>query len=148
MKLRNLRTYLNFLSHNKVYTFVSIFGFSVSLMFVILLGLYAKQEFTMDDFHEKGDRIYLMTHDYEPNFGNTVAPFVKETTPEVEAYCRVMNERVAFRIGESELIQSEALFADSTFFEMFSFKLLEGNPSQVFEAQRSVVVSENFVNKF
>lgn len=45
----NLKTYLKFLSHNKLYTFVSIVGFSISLMFVIILGLYVKQELSVDD---------------------------------------------------------------------------------------------------
>lgn len=45
----NLKTYLKFLSRNKLYTFVSIVGFSISLMFVIILGLYVKQELSVDD---------------------------------------------------------------------------------------------------
>lgn len=144
---QNLRTYFKFLSKNKLYTFVSVFGFSVSLMFVILLGVYTKQELSVDKFHEKKDRIYLMTHDYEAFFGNTVAPFVQEKCPEVEAFCRVQSRDVVVGDKDSEKISSEVLFADSTFFTMFSFNLIEGNPSQVLEAKQSVVVTQAFANK-
>ena len=144
---RNLRTYFKFLSKNQFYTFISIFGFSVSLMFVILLSLYTKQELSVDNFHEKKDRIYLMSHDHGANFGNTVAPFVKDKCPEVEAYCRVHMQNVQAKGKGEEKFRAECLFADSTFFKMFSFRLIEGNSSQVLEAQRSVVVTQNFAHK-
>ena len=135
------------MSKNKFYTFVSIFGFSVSLMFVILLSLYTKQELSVDNFHEKKDRIYLMTHEHGPNFGNTVAPFVEDNCPEVEAYCRVYVEHVLVTGKKEESFRAECLFADSTFFNMFSFKLTEGNPSQVLASQKSVIVTQRFANK-
>ena len=55
-----MRTYFKFLSRNKLYTFVTVFGFSVSLMFVILLGFYVQGELSVDNFHSKGDRIYML----------------------------------------------------------------------------------------
>jgi putative ABC transport system permease protein len=61
----NLKTYLKFLSRNKLYTFVSIVGFSISLMFVIILGLYVKQELSIDDFQENKDRIFLIANGTE-----------------------------------------------------------------------------------
>lgn len=39
MILSNLKVYAKFLSRNKLYTFVSVLGFSISLMFVIILGI-------------------------------------------------------------------------------------------------------------
>ena len=89
MRLSDLRVYGKFLSRNKLYTFVSVFGFSISLMFVITLGLYVKDQLSFDSFHEKKDRIFLMTHDRIPTFGNTVASYVMENFPEVESFVRM-----------------------------------------------------------
>ena len=147
MILKNLKTYFKFLSKNKFYTFVSIFGFSVSLMFVILLSLYTRQELSVDNFHKKKDRIFLMSHNYEANFGNTVAPFVKDKCPEVEAFCRMHSRSVFVGDKGTEKLISEAIFADSTFFNIFSFRLIEGNPSQVLVTQRSVVVTQDYAHK-
>lgn len=147
MITRNLRTYFKFLSKNKLYSFVSIFGFSLSLMFVILLSLYAKQEMSVDNFHEKKDRIYLMSHEYSASFGNPVAQFVKDHCPEVESYVRVLSRPVAVGGKESDKSRSKALFADSTFFNIFSFKLIEGNPSQVLASPQSIVVTPTFAKK-
>ncbi|MBK5720943.1 ABC transporter permease [Dysgonomonas sp. Marseille-P4677] len=147
MITRNLRTYFKFLSKNKLYSFVSIFGFSISLMFVILLSLYARQEMSVDNFHEKKDRIYLMTHEYTASFGNPVAQFVKDKCPEVEAYVRILSRSVAVGKKGSDKFRSTALFADSTFFNIFSFRLIEGNSSQVLASQQSIVVTPSFAKK-
>ena len=47
----NLKSYFTFLSRNKAYTAVNVFGLAVSLMFVIIIGLYAWQEFSVDRQH-------------------------------------------------------------------------------------------------
>jgi ABC-type transport system, involved in lipoprotein release, permease component len=143
----NLKTYLKFLSRNRLYTFVSVFGFSVSLMFVIILGVYVKQELSVDDFQENKDRIFLITHDNHTSFGNPVAQYVKDNTPEVESFVRVHSRSVALGQKGNDKVEARALFADSTFFRIFSFPLIEGNPAQVLEARKSVVVTRSFAAK-
>ncbi|HBG41429.1 MAG TPA: hypothetical protein DDW85_08440 [Porphyromonadaceae bacterium] len=145
--MSHLKTYLNFLSRNKLYTFVSVVGFSVSLMFVIILGLYVKQELSTDDFQENKDRIFLLTHDNEVGFGNPVAPFVQDNCPEVETFVRILSQDVAIGQKGGEKTKARALFADSTFFRTFSYRLIEGNPSQVLEGRKNVVVSRSFAAK-
>lgn len=140
----NLKTYLKFLSRNKLYTFVSIVGFSISLMFVVILGIYVKQELSVDDFQENKDRIFLLTHDNYPYFGNTVAIDIKERTPEVESFVRVLTTNVSIGQKGDGKMRVSAMFADSTFFTVFSYKLIEGNPAQVLEARKSVVVTRDF----
>lgn len=147
MRLSDLQVYVKFLSRNKLYTFVSLFGFSISLMFIIILGVYVKQQLSVDDFQEKKDRIFLMTHDYESGFGNPVADFVKNKCPEVESYVRILSRPVAIGQKGTEKIRVEGLFADTTFFNVFTYKLIEGNPSQVLSAYKSVVVTKTFANK-
>ncbi|MDU1892570.1 MAG: FtsX-like permease family protein [Dysgonomonas sp.] len=148
MKISDLRVYWKFLSRNKLYTFVSVFGFSISLMFVIILGMYVREQLSVDDFQEKKDRIFLMTHDGDVTFGNTVAPFVKEKFPEVESYVRMHGRGVDVGKKGSEKIKASALYADSTFFNVFTIPLIEGNASQVLQSHKSVVVSMSFANKY
>ena len=44
----NIKSYITFLSRNKVYTAINVFGLSVSLMFVMLIGVYVWQEYSVD----------------------------------------------------------------------------------------------------
>lgn len=148
MKISDLRVFRKFLARNKLYTFVTVFGFSVSLMFVIILGAYVKEQLTVDDFREKKDRIFLMTHDKLVMFGNPVAPFVKERFPEVENYVRMYANSVDVGKKGFGKITADALFADSTFFQVFTVPLIEGDPSQALQSRQSVVVSESFANKY
>lgn len=142
----NLKTYLKFLSRNKLYTFVSIVGFSISLMFVIILGLYVKQQLSVDDFQKNRDRIFLIANDTESMLGNPVPQFVKDNCPEVESFARVLSREVAIGKKGLDKVKVKALFADSTFFHLFSFEVLEGDPTRILEARKSVVVTRSFAS--
>lgn len=148
MKISDLRVYWKFLTRNKLYTLVSVFGFSISLMFVIILGVYVKEELSVDDFQEKKDRIFLMTHDKDYSFGNTVASYVQDKFPEVEAYVRLHPRDVDVGKKGTEKFKAKALYADSTFFNVFSFPLIEGSSSQVLVSHQAVVISKSFANKY
>ena len=56
----DFRAFLNFLGRNKLYTAINIFGFSISLMFVILIADYTLRQLTCDDYHANADRIYVI----------------------------------------------------------------------------------------
>ncbi len=47
-QLFNLKSYFTFLSRNKVYTAINVFGLSISFAFVILIGLYYQHETGID----------------------------------------------------------------------------------------------------
>lgn len=153
MNWTNLKAYFKFLSRNKLYTFVTIFGFSVSLMFVLILSTYIRQELSVDGFHEKKDRIYIMTTDHQmgaysylASFANPVADVIKEKCPEVEAYTRLVSQQVTVALSD-EKVMAEALYADSAFFNIFTFPLQEGNPNKVLETKHSAVLSQSFAKK-
>ena len=56
----NLKSFLKFLSRNKLYTVINVVGLSVSLMFVILIGIYVVQELSVDQFQQDGNHIYIL----------------------------------------------------------------------------------------
>jgi putative ABC transport system permease protein len=153
MLLTNLKAFLKFLGRNKVYTAVTVAGFGVSLMFVVVLGLHVRGELSVDSFHEKKDRIYMVVTDNETNgrisaFGNPVGPWLAANYPDVESFVRVMAHEGEITIpGNDEIIDAKGLLADSIFFTTFSFPLIEGNPSHVLERRGSMVVSETFAGR-
>ena len=58
-QLFNLKSYIIFLSRNKVYTAINVFGLSISLMFVLLIGIYTWQEYSVNKQFPKADRIFV-----------------------------------------------------------------------------------------
>lgn len=147
--LLNFKSFFKFLSQNKAYTAIDIFGLSVSLMFVILISIYTVQELSTDKFHEKAERIYVLGHEGGPVTAVPVAYRLQEHYPEIEKVCPVIFSNIPeFQVfsGDKKL-KASACCADSTFFDFFSFKLLAGNRETVLEDRYSAVVSETFARK-
>ncbi len=151
MLLTNLKIFWKFLGRNKVYTAVTVAGFVVSLMFVIVLGLYVRQELSMDKFHENRDRIYIVASDLEEgrwsSFDNTLGAWLTDTYPDIESYTRAMTTNGGVEMPDGEVIEADGMMADSTFFNIFSFPLLEGDPSQVLARRGVIALSRSFATK-
>ncbi|MGL4228919.1 MAG: ABC transporter permease, partial [Tannerellaceae bacterium] len=145
----NLKTFFTFLSKNKLYTAIEVFGLSVSLMFVVLIAIYTAQELSVDQFHTKADRIFIIGNEHSPATGAAIAYKLKERYPEIEKVCPVVlsnqREGISVSINETKFF-GKAIFADSTFFDLFSFKL-EGDKSKVLRTNNSAVVSKSFALK-
>lgn len=148
MFLTNLKVYLKFLGRNRVYSLVTVAGFSVSLMFVVVLGVYVKQELSVDRFHEKGDRIYFATNSKEGTmigaYANPVAPWLRDTYPDAESFARVYSTELSIERPDGEVVDASGMLADSTFFNIFSFPLVEGTPSEALATKSSLAVSRSF----
>ena len=145
-----IKSYITFLSRNKVYTAINVFGLSVSLMFVMLIGVYVWQEYRVTRDVPDSDRIetigmsmsgnkYLGTHHY-------AGKQLIKTFPEIEAVCGVCGMGMVVNKGD-ERIRARALTVDSTFFTFFGYPLKEGDAARCLEAKDAAVVSETFAMK-
>lgn len=148
----NFRSFFTFLGRNKLYTFINIFGLSLSLMFVVLIADYTTRQLTRDAFHTRVDRIRAVGTEESLNSGYHLQKYLQERYPEIEMTCAVA--RSGWSSNEFETVQAgtnkfdaTALYADSTFFRMFDFPLVEGDREQVFAARNHVVLSESFARK-
>ncbi len=145
--LLNYKSFFKFLSHNKAYTAIDVFGLSVSLMFVILIAVYTGQELSVDKHQEKAGRIYALGS--ETGFGSAykLAYRVEERYPEVEKVCP-MNffGNTPATINDNRW-NIDLMFSDSTFFDFFSFDLIQGDRQRTLEAKNNAVISETFARK-
>ncbi|MDD3061923.1 MAG: ABC transporter permease [Massilibacteroides sp.] len=146
--LLNVKAFLKFLSRNKVYTLINVFGLSLSLMFVILIAVYVKQELSVDKYHEKGDRIFLLANEEGVGTAFRLAYRIQERYPEIEKVCPLVPtwKKVPMTIADTKC-NADLLFADSTFFDFFSFPLVEGTKNMVLQSRNYAVISESFAKK-
>lgn len=148
----NFRSFFNFLGRNRLYAVINIFGLSVSLMFVILIADYTLRQFTMDDYHSKSGRIYAIGSERDINSGYYLQKYLRERYPEIETACAVSvsgqctEGTQPVEIGQQKFLSS-VLYADTTFFRIFDFDLLEGDREQVLASRDNVVLSESFARK-
>lgn len=143
-----MRSYLVFLSRNKLYTAVSVFGFSVALLFIVVLSLHVKQELSADRFHRDGERIFLFSLNKNIHYQNALAPHISGLLPEVADYCRVfVEDGISVGTHGEKKTGATGMYADSLFFTFFTFPLEVGDPDRVLVAENSVVLSRSFSNK-
>ena len=79
-----LKSFWNFLKRNKLFTAINIFGFAVSLTFVVLIGLYVQDEVAVNRSQVNRDRIYRIVGSSQTNFAPPTAPDLANRYPEIE----------------------------------------------------------------
>ena len=148
----NLKSYFTFLSRNKAYTSVNIFGLAVSLMFVIIIGLYTWQEFGVNRQHSKAERIYNIGIRFEDgtkvaNCHHGVLRYLRSHYPEIEMTCGFVTEVIKV-VDRDNMVNIRALATDSTFFDMFDFPLLYGDRNTCLMQKGNIVVTESFARRY
>ena len=130
------------------YTAINVVGLAVGIACCVLLGLYVHSELSYDDFHAEADRIVRVTAQMdpgEPPTGNLPPPLgarVAETVPGVETAVRWWNTGTVLRASESS-INETVYFADPSFFEVFSFELLDGTAATALDGPNKVVLTRS-----
>jgi putative ABC transport system permease protein len=143
---------------NKTFTFINLSGLTIGLTCVILMALYIQHELSYDKFQKNADRIVRVTMDYSIGgvesrkivvTSTKVLPRFKRVFPEIEDGVRMSGGRPALVKYEDKIFSEPGfIHADSTFFSVFSFKLLKGTADQVLKAPNMLVISESAAKKF
>lgn len=142
-----MKSFWNFLKKNKLYAAVNLVGLTVSMAFVLLLAVYIQRQLTTDSFQQNADRIYVVANEDNVTMGYWLDKHLKNNFPEIEKGCCVANiaSAAAFNI-DGERVYGSTMAADSTFFEMFSYDLVEGNKADWRVSQDRCMVSREFAN--
>ena len=141
---------------NKVSSVINITGLTIGLSCCLLIALYIKHELSYDEFQTKGDRIGRVIMEYkigsegkEGTFTSTkVFPEFKRQFPEVESGVRMTRTSRLVKYGDKLFDEKQFLFADSTFFDVFSFRLINGKSAAVLPAPKTVVLTQDAARKY
>lgn len=140
---RNLRK-------NKLFSALNISGLSIGMAVCILILLFVNYERDFDAIHTKN--IYRLNEVQKwegmvapQNVALSMFPMgptLKEEFPEILNYVRVRpSGEMKFRMNESTFTLAETFWADSSFFEIFDFKLIEGDPVTALTKPGSMVLT-------
>jgi putative ABC transport system permease protein len=151
-----LRTAFRNLWRHKGFSFLNIMGLTIGMSACFLVFLYVKFELSYDDFHSKGNRIYRVVTDInnptEVLHLSDAAPAMpvaaKRDFPEIEKQVRFGPDNILVRRGDVKIQEENMAFADSTFFEIFDFPLLKGDPVTALSQPWDVVLSETAAKKY
>lgn len=132
------------------HTLINLIGLAIGLAASILILLYVFNELSFDKFHQNAiniQRVFLNYQQKENVFGTptipaAVGPSLVENFPEISSVCRMTNNEKGFFTYDGNFIEAEKImYADSTFFKMFSFNLTEGSPGEVLSGLHRVILT-------
>ena len=148
--LRNMRK-------QRGYIIINVCGLAVGLTSFLFIALYVIHELSYDRFHENYENIYRLKvvgrmAGSEIDQAVTAAPMAKAMVndyPEVLLATRVTKlGEWLIRFGDKKFNEEGVLFADSSFFSVFDFKLLRGDPKTALERPLSMVLTEEYSKKY
>ena len=140
-------TYLKFLSRNKLYTFIEVFGLSVALGFVILLASYARTEFSVGAKQPLSKQLYVVgAGDF---FGMTLGTSEEffPSVPEIKGWTRISEGGTADIMVGDDYYQAAETSIDTNFFRFFDYRLIGCPKDKVLENEDEVILSESFAKK-
>ncbi len=141
------------------YSLINILGLAIGLASSIFILLYVINELTYDRFHEKSDRIYRIwirgsmpaTEMRHAVSSPPMAEALLNDYPEVEQAVR-LRQSGGWLVRSGDRVfhetEQEFLFADSSFFDVFSFRLIRGDPGTCLREPRSIVLTEEYAAKY
>ncbi|WPP49621.1 ABC transporter permease [Catalinimonas niigatensis] len=146
------------LTKRKLYAGINILGLSIGLTSCLLIFLYIHHELSYDTMHTKADRIYRVAMkwnvaDQQIDATLTPPPLAEtavEEFPEVVNAARICHflSTMNIRYGETAIIEEQVLLADSTFFDVFSFPLVAGDPATALVKPNTAVITETTARKY
>ena len=142
----------------KLFSLINIIGLSVGIACFFLITINVRDEFSYDNFHENGDRLYRVALErvYPDNVVNyAVIPYsigdsMKSDFPEVESISRLLsfNVEVIFQYKDKSYEEDKVLLVEPNFFEIFSIPLVQGDPANVFSTPNSLVITRDTALKY
>jgi putative ABC transport system permease protein len=147
-----LKTSFRFLLKNKTYSFINIFGLALGTLCCIYIILYVTDQYSYDKHQPDAKNIYRITSQLDlagdkHNSGAAsppIAPTMKKDFGEVVQYARLTSTlgvvKNLLTYKEKSIYEDNALYADSTFFELFKYHFIYGNPANALREPFSLVL--------
>jgi putative ABC transport system permease protein len=148
----------NLLKH-KGYAFINILGLAVGIAASVLIFLYITNEMSYDKFHESADRTYRLKADWSNNGDSRIhqlgTPFIlaqtiREKYPQVEFITQLSGPLgdVIIRYKDSAFKETDVFCAESSFFNVFSFPLIKGDPKTSLKDPHMMVMTQSLAKKY
>lgn len=141
-----------------VHTAITLLGLAVGVASCIMISLYVRYELSFEDQFAKADRIYRISRGYNPTEGvparvpasnnAPVAPALLQDFPQVEKTTRVYGGRSLLEHEDKAFFESGFRFADASFFEIFDFEWLAGDPAVELRNPDWIVLTGSLARKY
>jgi putative ABC transport system permease protein len=151
-----MKQFIRNFNKQKVVGLLNISSLSLGIMVAIIVGLWAINELSFDNFHKDKEHIYRINvhatlNDAPVKMGSSYRPFgqaAQDELPPIESMTRVFYSWGDLKINTVSYPDTRVFIADDNFFSFFTFPLKAGDPATVLSAPAQAVVSESAVTRY
>ncbi len=151
--MKNLKIAFRNLLKNKLVSVINLFGLTLGIVVSVLLLSYARQEKDTDKFIKNIDNIYALSQNEELTAIYTSRPMVdvlRNRFPDVVfTYATDDWAKQTFLTDDTGNTYkiNHLLNTDSTFFNVFQFNAVAGDPQRALDVTSKIVLKESFAKK-
>ena len=150
-------TALRNIGKHKTFSFINVTGLAMGLSVCMLMLLWVHDELSFDRFHEHTDDMYRLISEihtadhisHNARTPNPLGPTLKKEFPEIVNFARFQGfDGWLVQYGDKSFINDNLGTADPSFFEIFSFPFLQGDPVTALQDRYSIVITEGMAKKY
>ena len=143
-----MKSYLRFLSRNKLYTAIEVVGLSVALAFVIIMSCFVWQNMSVNRHYPDQDRIYAIGTKGSLMSNAYIAETMVDAIPELECGTTVLRLTCDPHSIDGNLLKRESYMSiEKNFFEMFPTRFIYGS-EDVLNNPSNAIVTESLAKEF
>src|SRR5690606_23528257 len=139
----------------KGYATINILGLAVGLTSFLIILLYLNHELSYDRWSPELEKVFKVSlrdadNDISSNTQAPLAALLQEKTPQIEAATKISTDvtfEVPLAAGENVISQAGTVSADSLFFKVFPYKIVEGDGRTPLHKPNAMVISEHIAAK-
>lgn len=151
------------ISRNKVFSFINVLGLTAGTVCCLYILLYVKDQYGYDAYHADAGSIYRVRTVLDPRGDSKainsatssppIAMTMKQDFPEVAVATRVVNlpdastNLLSIAGSDQHFYEPNGYFVDSTFFQVFDYKFIEGKAFHSLDQPYTVVLSSAVAGK-
>jgi putative ABC transport system permease protein len=152
-----LKTTVRYIRKHVGYSLLNVLGLTLGITSALFLIIYVSDELSYDRYHEKADRIYRVSSkitETDDQFTWIVAqipfgPQAAQDYPEIESFTRFINmPRALYKYEDKEYNEENFYYADSTVFDIFTFKLLSGEVKSAVKDPKKIVLTKTAAARY
>jgi len=147
------------LFRHRAYSLINILGLSVGMACCLLIMLFVQDELSYDGFHTNGDRVYRITRDFQNDEGQSnfhissiAAPIGKHLREDFLGLTVMRSIHhhmgVLLRRGEFAAHTEDFVWAEPTFFTLFTFQLIKGDSKTALTEPNTIVLTQSAAKKY
>jgi len=145
------------LQKDTFHSFLNIGGLALGLVAFLYIATYTFHEISYDSFHSKADRIsrcvaHIKLGETDLNIPRSETPLAgtaKNDFPEIEEAIRLYPlTEIITQYKDKKFVESEICYADVELFDVFDFKLLEGDPKTALMESNTIVLGKEVALKY